>query len=113
VTENQEPRGCDARLLMATKNKYLHARISAKVAQAQQNPQSTRRSRARDRRKRCVLHRRKHAKVSVVAPDGRTMLIVVSNAPSDWRVACKFRAQLKRFARPTEILPDSTRRTIT
>jgi hypothetical protein len=46
----------------------------------------------------------KHPKVSAVAPDGRTMLIVVSNTPSDWRVAWKFRAQLKRSARPTEVL---------
>jgi hypothetical protein len=41
----------------------------------------------------------KHLKINVAAPDGRTMLLVVSRSPSDWRVQRKFNAQLRKFAR--------------
>lgn len=47
------------------------------------------------------IARGKHWKVRVVAPNGRAMLIIVSATPSNRRAACKFRAQLQRFARTT------------
>jgi hypothetical protein len=46
------------------------------------------------------IARSRHWKVRIAAPDGPTMLIVVSVTPSNWRAAYKFRAQLQRFVRP-------------
>ena len=39
----------------------------------------------------------KHLKLYVTAPDGRRMIVVCSQTPSDWRVDIKVRSQLKRF----------------
>lgn len=39
----------------------------------------------------------KHLKLYVEAPDGRRMIVVCSQTPSDWRVDIKVRSQLKRF----------------
>ena len=41
----------------------------------------------------------KHVKINVAAPDGRTLLLVVSKSPSDRRAAANVRSQLRRFAR--------------